>query len=115
MAKKAASKKAARKAAEAPPAEEALTDEQVSALASELAYDPVACPIEPDPAMGDKDPRVMDWYFKHAPEEYDLRYKNRVTPHNSGVSAPPRREHAPVSDFEDEEEEGKKPRVIQGE
>lgn len=69
----------------------------------------IICPIPADPAMGDKDPEVMAWYRDNAPEEFVRRYANRI----ATLQLPePRAERGPVSDFEDEADEVKKPTVI---
>lgn len=91
-----------------------LNDEEATGLAlaeAEAFNEPVTCPFPADPAMGDKDPAVMEWYQEHAPEEYARRYANRITPHSGGVRHE-RIERGPVSDFEDETEAMKKPTVI---
>lgn len=113
---------------------EQLTDEKVESLGQEMYENaeivteqhPAICPIPTDPAMGDKTPEVMDWYREHAPEEYTIRYSNRVTPHQRGgrhiaqpvdrftktVFDPKLGKEVPISDFEDEAEPMKKPHVI---
>lgn len=94
-----------------------LTDDDirdfVAALPEEIA--PAACPFPGRPDMGDKDPLVMAWYRDNATEEeYVRRYNNRIVPQGEFIT--PRFggvfQRGPVSDFEDEADEVKKPTVI---
>jgi hypothetical protein len=88
---------------------EELTDEQVLETVAHFA--PLTCPFPGHPSMGDKDPEVVAWYRDNAPEEFERRYANRVICHQM-FPAPSRVERGPVSDFDDEPDELKKPKVI---
>jgi hypothetical protein len=47
---------------------------------SGLAAHNRACPITPDPKMGDKDPAVIAWYRDNDRDEYERRYAGRTIP-----------------------------------
>lgn len=65
-------------------AAENVIEDRAGERAPERAL-PIICPIVGDPMLGDKDPKVVQWWKDNHPEEFKNRYSGRRLQSKSGI------------------------------